>query len=107
MLSRDRVTIDGFIGRYSLQITITHRLVFSLTVVTALLGNVFNSGRSSATRRLAGISRQPPTLTAISGLSPRVRVTLRLAVYRQLVRLEAKPLEFTTSIFFSTEHLLS
>jgi hypothetical protein len=37
----------------------------------------------------------------------RVRVTLRLAVYHQSVRLGDKPLRLTTSIFFSTEHFRS
>jgi hypothetical protein len=54
ILSRDRVTIDGvWIGNwiywtlqhttrdYTLQITITHRLVFSATVFTELLGSGF------------------------------------------------------------------
>jgi hypothetical protein len=54
ILSRVRVTTDGvWIGNriywtiqhttceYTLQITITHRLVFSVTVFTALLGNAF------------------------------------------------------------------
>jgi hypothetical protein len=35
----------------------------------------------------------------------RVRVTLRLAVYRQSVRLGAKPLETHDQIFFSTKYL--
>jgi hypothetical protein len=86
ILSLIRVTIDGvWIGNsfywtllhttldYTLQITITHRLVFSLTVFTALLGNVFQQWTflcfRTHPRRLAAISHQPPTLlTAVSGL---------------------------------------
>jgi hypothetical protein len=37
----------------------------------------------------------------------RVKVTLRLAVYRQSVRFCAKPLETHGQNFFSIEHLLS
>jgi hypothetical protein len=49
-------------------ITIILRLVFSVTVFTALLGNLFQ--QSSRRRRLATISHQPPTLlTSVSGLS--------------------------------------
>jgi hypothetical protein len=45
--------VIGFIGHfnincdYTLQITITHRLVFSVTVFTAFLGSVFQQGTSS------------------------------------------------------------
>jgi hypothetical protein len=49
LLSRDRLIVDGvWVGNriywsrdYTLQITITHRLVFSVTVFTALLVSSF------------------------------------------------------------------
>jgi hypothetical protein len=47
-------------------------------------------------------STERPQLTVV-----RVRVTLRLAVYRQLVRVGNKPLETHDQHFFSTELLRS
>jgi hypothetical protein len=57
----------------------------------------------SRPRMLAAISHQPPALlTAVSSLfrSMRVRVTLRLAVYRQSIHFGADPFETHGQIFF-------
>jgi hypothetical protein len=59
----------------TLQITIRHRLVFSVTIFIVLVGNVFQQRTfvpllpNLRPRRLLAISHQPPTLlTAISGV---------------------------------------
>jgi hypothetical protein len=56
-------------GDYSLKINITQRLVFSVMVFTALIGNVFQRWAvdvplllGSRSHRLVAISHQPPTL---------------------------------------------
>jgi hypothetical protein len=88
VLSRDSVTIDGvWIGTriywtlkhitrdYTLQITITQILVFSVTVFHCSAWQYLPTAdipllQGSRPRRLAAISHQPPTLpTVVSGLS--------------------------------------
>jgi hypothetical protein len=76
---------------YTLQITVTHRLVFSVTVFTALLGNIFQQWTFLHSRALS--HPRPTTYSSNSHLRTlviKVKVTLRLMV-SQSVSLGVKP----------------
>jgi hypothetical protein len=81
--------------------TITQRLVFSVKFFTALLDNGFQQFSVLG----SGIQRLLPSLAVTFQLQityrVRVRVTVRLAVYSQSVRLGDKPLETYNQHFFS------
>jgi hypothetical protein len=96
ILSRVGVTIDGVcIGNridrtlqhttvdYTLQITITQKLVFIVAVFTSLLGNFFQQWTFLGSR--VGGHLTPTSYSSNCCLSRIVRVTLRLEVYSQSV----------------------
>jgi hypothetical protein len=66
-----------------------------------------NSEDSSASRAQVVSSQAPVQNCVPANPSLESRVTLRLAVYRRLVRIGVKPLETHDQYFFSTEHLRS
>jgi hypothetical protein len=105
--------------------THTHTIVSTVTSSLPLLGSGFNGRRSSSSgfpnyprpQLPASNSKSSQWLSRSSSLTDsltnstdcnkvKVKTTLRQAVYRQSVRLGAKPLEFTTrDFFFATESL--
>jgi hypothetical protein len=105
---------------YTLQITITKRVVFSVTLFTMFFGSGSNGGRSpssgfpiclcvSDSQLTVCLQTLSPTRTLL-GLTNKdgVNVTLRLAAYRQSVRLGIKPLQtHSQRLFFSSEPLRS
>jgi hypothetical protein len=76
---------------YTLQITITLKLVSSVTVFTTLLGNVFrkSTSPSSGSRTAAGLSYQLPQLSPSCSLSLTARTAQKIPLPSTLLLLYA------------------